>query len=112
MGFDLGSRHPGVCEGALVGEAGTLPIAGGHDPLADGGRGLGGFVGANLGEREGGGLDVDVDPVEKRPADAGAVAFYLRGRASAPLPGVAQVAAGAGIHGRHQHERAGKGQLR
>ena len=42
--------------------------------------------------------------VEERPADAGAVSLDLWHGAAAFVARIAEVAAGAGIHGGHEHE--------
>ena len=52
----------------------------------------------------GGNLEVDVDPVEQRAGDPGAVALDVQRRAAAGVGRVAEVAAGTGIHGRREHE--------
>ena len=49
-------------------------------------------------------LEEDVDAVDKRTADATLVAGDQSGGAGALPEGVAVVAAGARIHGAHQHE--------
>ena len=54
---------------------------------------------------------MQVDPVEQRTADACAVTLDLRGRATAFVPQVAQIAARAGIHRRDEYEGAGQGDL-
>ena len=56
-------------------------------------------------------LDVEIDAVEQRAADARAVALDLRGRAAALMARVAEVAAGAGVHRRDEHEAAGQRDL-
>ena len=47
-------------------------------------------------------LDMQVDPVEQRPAEFALVAVDLIGRAAAGLVGGAQVTTGAGVHGTNQ----------
>ncbi len=51
---------------------------------------------------------MQIDAIEQRAGDAAAVACYLFGAAMAAAVGFAQVAAGAGIHGRDQLETGGK----
>ena len=53
-----------------------------------------------------GGFDVEIDAVEQRSADARAIALDLRRRAAALMPRVAEIAAGAGVHRRDEHEAA------
>ncbi len=52
---------------------------------------------------------MQVDAVEERAADAAHVAFDLQRVAFAGVAGVAEVAAGARVHGGDQHEAGGKG---
>ena len=51
---------------------------------------------------------MDVDAVQEWAAYSGAVALNLSWSASAFTPVVSKIPAGAGIHGCHQHERAGE----
>jgi len=53
---------------------------------------------------------VDVDPVEEGPGDARPVALHGWRGTGALVPGVAQVPAGAGIHGGDEHEAGRIGQ--
>jgi len=55
------------------------------------------MVGAKFSERQRRRLNVEVDAIEQRPADAGAVTLDLRGRAAALVLRVAEVAAREGI---------------
>lgn len=57
------------------------------------------MLAAQFGQAQGGGLDVDVDAVEERAADASAVALDLGRGATALVLRVAEVAAGARISG-------------
>ena len=57
-----------------------------------------------------GDLHVQVDAVEERSREPGAVALDHQRRAGAVVLGIAQIAAGAGIHSRHQHEGGGIGE--
>src|SRR2546430_2350707 len=52
-------------------------------------------------------LEVDVDPVEQRTRDAGEIALDAERPADAIVLGIAEVAAGTGIHGRGEHEASG-----
>src|SRR2546426_9528911 len=49
-------------------------------------------------------LEVDVDPVEQRTRDAGEIALDTERPADAIVLGIAEVAAGTGIHRRGEHE--------
>ncbi len=53
-------------------------------------------------------LQHEVDAIAKRARQPAAVALDFTGRAAARADGVAQVAAGAGVHRRHQHEAGGE----
>ena len=55
-------------------------------------------------------LDVDVDAVEQGAGDALAVGFDLAWRAAAFAFRIAEVAAGAGVHGGDEHEAGGEGE--
>lgn len=103
--------HAGVAGGGRTSEAGDLAVAGQAHAFADGGGGFALGGGAEFVDGEGGSLDVEVDAVEERTADAGAVALDLRRRAAALVAGVAEVAAGARIHGRDEHKAARQGDL-
>ena len=94
---DLRMGHAGVDGGAGAGEARLLAPAGGLDPGADGRRWLAGLGLAQLFDRQGRCLDMEVNAVKQRPADARAVALDLRWRAPALMPRIAEVTAGAGI---------------
>ena len=48
--------------------------------------------------------EVQVDAVQQRPGELGAVALDLLGRAAAAAARVAEIATGAGVHRRHQLE--------
>ena len=54
---------------------------------------------------------MDIDAVQERPADSGAVSLDLWRCAPAFSALIAQITAGAGVHGGHQHEGAGQGDL-
>ena len=57
------------------------------------------------------GLNVHIDLVHQRAGDTAAVAGDLVGGATAAACRVTQVAAGKGVHGRHQPETGGKRRL-
>ena len=54
-------------------------------------------------------LHLEVDAVQQRPGDAGAILLNLLGGAGAGPPSVAVIAAEAGIHRGHQHEAGREG---
>src|ERR1700724_2148093 len=90
-------RHRRVDRGrAGRAEAGELHRPRGRDARADDGGGLA-RGGAQLAQREGRHLDVQVDAVEQRAGDAAAVALDQRRQAGAGVAGVAEMAAGAGV---------------
>ena len=94
---DLRMGHAGVDGGAGAGKARLLPAAGSLDPGADG---RGRFAGLGLAQffnRQGRCLDMEVNAVKQRPADARAVALDLRWRAPALMPRIAEVTAGTRI---------------
>jgi hypothetical protein len=76
---DLGVRHPGVGGDARAAQPGEFALTGGVDALPDGRGSFAGLGGAQFREGKGGRLDVQVDPVQQRAADAGAVALDLGG---------------------------------
>lgn len=108
---DEAGGHVGVAVDFCSLEPLPLYIPGAFHPLPDR---RGAFSFAPVGElavfyrRD---LDVDVDPVQKRPGDAGAVALDHDGCAGALVLGIAAVSAVAGIHGGDEHEagRVGDG---
>ena len=67
---DLSVSHPRVDRHFRAGEARLLAGAGGVGPDADCGGGLARPLGTKLGEGQGGGVNMDVDAVEERAADA------------------------------------------
>jgi transcriptional regulator with XRE-family HTH domain len=73
-------------------EAGELAVAGLLDALGDLGGGFAGG-GAQLAQGEGGELDVEVDAVEERAGDAGAVALDGGGRTGTLVTGISQMPA-------------------
>lgn len=101
---DLRVGHAGVGGDFAAGKARVLAVARGLHPCADGFGGLARFFVTQFGNRERGRFNMDVDAVEKRAADARAIALDLRRRAAAFVFLVAEVAAGTRIHCRNQHE--------
>ena len=93
MATDLGMSHASIYRGGGAREPRGLAIASGLNPGAYQGTGFTEVVGSQFGDGKSGSLDVEVDPVEQRPADAGAVALDLGRGAAAAVPGVAQMAA-------------------
>jgi hypothetical protein len=107
--LDLRLRHAGVGDGAGAGETRELADARGLDAFADRGGRFAGFVGAQLGERQRGGLDMEIDPVEQGPADPGPVALDLRGRAAALMLRIAgrnPKGSNFGVWGRQRRQRS------
>ena len=96
-GADLRVSHAGVGRGARAGEASELAFARGLHAGADDLGGFGGLLGAKFVDGKRGSFDVEIDAVKERPADARAVALDLRGRATALVAWVAEIAAGARI---------------
>ena len=88
---DLRMGHAGVRARARAGEAGALPQAGGGNATANCLRWFSGFRPAQFLDCQCRRLDMEVDPVEQRPADAGAVALDLRRRAAAFVARVAKI---------------------
>ena len=85
--------HGGVDGGGRgEAEAGELAVAGLLDASGDSGGGFAGG-GAELAQGEGGELDVEVDAVEERAGDAGAVALDGGGRTGTLVTGVSQMPA-------------------
>ena len=72
-----------------------------------GGGWAGGHLG-ELGERDGGDLDVQVDAVEQGAGDATEVLLDLGRRAGAGAAGIRPVSAGTGIHGGDEDEVGGE----
>ena len=95
VALDLRRGHTGVGREARAAETDELVLAGQFDALAHGGGRLAGLVGAQLGDGERRRLDMDVDAIEQRSADAGAVALDLGRRAPALVLRIAEVAARA-----------------
>lgn len=68
------------------------------------GGGLGAFVVGQFVKLHGGHFQVNVDAIQKRPRDSGAVPVDERRPALAVVGGIPKVAAGTRIHGACQHE--------
>ena len=106
-----------ACLGALqrggLGEAFGLDFASAADAFADCDGGFAGeaLVG-HLVLLEAGDLDVDVDAVEEGAGNALQVLFDLSVVTRTRAQGVAEVAAGAGVHGGDHHELSGVGERR
>lgn len=88
--------------------AGLLPVPGHGDPLADDGRGLARGRRLQFAGWQGRHFQHQVDAVEQRAGELVVVAGDLLGRAAAAPVGVSVVAAGAGVHGRHELEAGRK----
>ena len=108
--LDESGRHVGVGVDAGFMETPRLDLPGRYDPGPQLDGALARFRGRQVPERHRRHLDLDVDPVQERPGDPGTVGVDLVGGAGAGPFGVAQEAAGAGVHGRHQHEPGRVGQ--
>ena len=104
MQLDELRRHVGV--GIDAGFMKTLPLdlPGRDDARPELGGALPGLRRRQVPERHRRHLDLDVDPVQERPGNPGAIGADLVGGAGAGPFDVPQETAGAGIHGRHQHE--------
>lgn len=114
MLFDLAVKHAGIDarKSVRVGmEALDLVLAGGGNALADGGGGFARRGGVELLDAEGRCFDMEIDPVEKRAGNAGAVATDLIGMATTGMTRIAEVAARTGIHGCDEHKAGRKGDL-
>lgn len=107
--FEQGARHLRVAVDALEVLV-TLRLYGSgfHHALADGRTRFACRGGGEVGHADGGNFYLYVDAVEQRAGDFPHVFLYLRGRAVALVGGVVVVAAGAGVHGGHEHEGAGE----
>lgn len=77
-------------------------LAGGHHALAHAGAGLAGHAVQQVIGGQGGHVYHQVDAVQQGAAELALVARHLLGAAAAGAGGVAQVAAGAGVHGCNQ----------
>ena len=105
---DLPGRHPAVDLRALGAEPLGLAGAGLEHLGQQVGRGRAGGHLGQLGEGDGGDLDVEVDPVEQGAGDPAQVLLDLRRRAATGAPRVGAIAARAGIHRGHQDELGGE----
>lgn len=99
--------HVGVTvhSGALI--ALPLPLSGPLHPLLDLSGGLPGLSVAQLLVAQGGDVYLEVDPVQQRPGDPGAIPLHVPLAAPAPPVVIAVPAAFTGVHGADQHELAG-----
>jgi hypothetical protein len=76
-------------------EAGALNPAGGLDPLPDRcARLCRGAGRREIGRRDGGNRQMDIDPVQQRPRDPRPVALYQARLAAAVAQGIAEMAGG------------------
>ena len=101
-------RHHGVAMDAFERqETFLLNLTGSNDALTNGRRWLAWFHLRQLRKRHRLYLAMDVDTVEQRAGDFVHVTLYLAGSADAMMGGIAIVAAGTGVHGGDEHERAG-----
>ena len=104
--------HLGIAVDALVGlEALLLNLTRSYHPLTDGGRGFAWLHLRELGKGNRLNLALNVDAVEEGTRDLVHIALYLTGRADTLVVGVAIVTTRAGIHGGHEHERGGIGDI-
>ena len=106
VGADLRVAHARVRGRLGPLESRQLAISRGLHPGADRRRAFARLRVLQLPDRQRRGLDVQVDPVQQGAADLRPVALDLRWRAAAFALGIAQIAARAGVHRRHQHETA------
>ena len=99
----MGLHGPELQPGVDFAGAGTLAVPRRHHPLPHGGAGLATNALQFL-EGDARHLHLQVDTVQQWAGDAAAVALHLFGTALAAAAGIAPVAAGTGVHGRHQLE--------
>lgn len=109
---DVTGLHLGVGVQAEFTQPLTLNLARPGDPLADVGTALGRFDLSQVFVRHARNLDVQVDTIEQRAGQLAAVALnHCRSTAAGVLlMRITQVAAGARIHCRNQHEVGRVGQ--
>ena len=101
-------RHLGIAVNALeILETGLLNLTCFDDPLTNGGRRFSWCHLTQVGEWHSLYLALYVDTVEQGAGDFGEVSGDLSRGADAVVGGVAVIAAGTGVHGCHEHERAG-----
>lgn len=100
----LAVGHVGVVAGAAAVVAVGLPAAGRGDLLADLRARRAGRLALQFPVGDGRDLDVDVDPVQERPAHLAHVFLNLGDRAVAVAPRIVAVAARARIQGGDEHE--------
>ena len=106
MFFELTGVHTSVGGDPTAGEACALARAGGLNARTDIDGTFANLAVAEFGDRESGRLNVDVDAVEERAADAIAVTLDLRRSAAAFVFRIAELTARAGVHCRNEHEAA------
>ena len=106
MGANLARRHLRVGVDLVAGllEAPALLLTRGHHAPAYLSRAFGCRTAAQLFILDGRHLNVNVDAIEQRAGDLGHVALDHRRRTHALARLVVEVAAGAWVHGRGQHE--------
>ena len=102
----LAARHAGVGVDGGPGEARDLPGARRDHAGPDGGGGLAGGAAGEVGVREGGDLEVEIDAVEQGTGEAAQVAGPLRRRTGAG--GQRGTAAAAGVGGGDELEAGGE----
>ena len=105
-------RDARVAGDLLPGKAPLLDAPRGLHPGADGGRALLPVLSGQVGKLHRRHLDVQVDAVEQRAGHPRDVPLHRHLGAGAGDFGMAPVAAGAGVHRRHKHHRAGVGHPR
>src|ERR1035438_6866274 len=110
VGANLARSHLRVSENLFAGlfEALPLPFASGHHPVANLSRSFGRRAAAQFLVLHRWNLDMYIDAVEKRAGDFGDIALNDRRSAMALARLVIEIAAGAGVHGRRQHETGRK----
>lgn len=92
---DLGMAHARVVGRLGAGKPLQLPGARGGDSSGHGRRAFAGLFGTQFGQGQGRRLDVEIEPVEQRAAEPGAVTLDLGRGAAAFAPAVAEITAGA-----------------
>jgi len=95
--LQLARAHAGVAVNPEIFQAGLLDATGGFDAGTDVGAGFNGSVGCQFLVVDAGHLDMQVDAIQQRPGQAGAVALQQRRRAGAVVLGIAEESAGAGV---------------
>jgi len=103
-----GGRHLGVAAQVPRAQADELAIAGGDDAGANRGGGLAGFAAAQLCERDGTDVDVEVDAIEERAGEALPVTLDCAGAAGAFAGARVEPAARARVGRGDEQERGGE----